>query len=186
MGWVAGAWGLRRRSRDKKKDWGEGALLELGEQVDWASGSRGMWPRRIWANGGGRSPGGIGQSRPSGTLFYFLSELEPVLGLGKGLAPWLWRGLWAGTCPTPLSSRCPWEQAPSCLQELDALPFLILSRTLYKGRKQSSRLGASAGEDGQPGREGTGLGGNGDGVAAIFSPGAPCPGPGVQNRRPVS
>lgn len=84
---------------------------------------------------GGRSPRGNARSRPSGTLFYFLSELEPVLGLGKGLVPWLWRGLSAGTFPTPLSSRCPWEQAPSCLQELDALPFLILSITLYKGRK---------------------------------------------------
>lgn len=181
MGGVLSAWvrgeGPETRGRTGEK----GVLLELGEQVDWVSGSRGMWPRRVWVNSGDRRPGGIAQSRPSGTLLCFLSELEPVLGLGKGLAPWFWRGLLPGTCPTPLSSRCPWEQAPSCLQELDALPFLILSRTLYKGRKQPSRPGASSGEDRQPGGEGTGLG-----ATTISSPGAPCPGPGAQNGRPVS
>lgn len=72
---------MRGKTREK------GLLPELGEHVDRAIGSRGLWPRRVYADSVGRSPGGIAQSCLSGTLLCFLLELEPVLGLGKGLAP---------------------------------------------------------------------------------------------------
>lgn len=96
------------------------------------------------------------------------SGSEPVLGLGKGSSPLPvpgWSLALEGTLgwdiPFPrLSSRCPWEQAPSCLQELDALPSLILNRALYKGRKQLSRPGAGSGEERQPGGAARAWGGN--------------------------
>ena len=104
--------------------------------------------------------------------------------------PWitLWRGLWAGTCLSPalLSSRCPWEQAPSCLQELDALPFLILHRTLYKGRKQPGRPGASSGEDRLPRREGAVLGRKWSQRSGHLLARTLCPGPNAQPGRAVS
>lgn len=96
------------------------------------------------------------------------SGSEPVLGLRKGPSPLPvpgWSLALEGTLgwdiPFPrLSSRCPWEQAPSCLQELDALPSLILNRALYKGRKQLSRPGAGSGEERQPGGAARAWGGN--------------------------
>lgn len=103
-------------------------------------------------------------------------------GSGPLPAPGWFPGPEGDSCPEgawppspPLTTRCPWEQAPSCLQELDAVPFPVVSRTLYKGRKQQSRLRASSGEDGWPGGEAQAWGGNGARAGAPSFSGTPQP-----------
>lgn len=152
-------WPVSGGSPEKREDRGEGGLLELGEQVDWVSGPWGF-QGRSWGWGPACS-----------AQVALLVPLPPVLSRslywvwGKGLPALSWPLALEGPLGRdmlpprhPHIARCPWEQAPSCLQELDELPFLIPKRTLYKGRKQPRRPRAGSGDDRRPRGEGTGHG----------------------------
>lgn len=124
--------GARKEDPETRRGNGGGSSgqLQLWGQVDGASDLRGAWLRRIW---GGVGPGalGTGLSQPSGTLLCPVCcrfWVPACSGFGEMARPapcphCLWRDTQSlGVCAL---AWCHWKQAPSCLQELDALHFLV-------------------------------------------------------------
>lgn len=88
MGWEASEWGLRRRFPDKRVGPGEGQLLELGEQVDWVNGSRGVWLRKILGGGlGAGVPGAMPGVGPLGLSSISCLSWSLCWVWGKGWSP---------------------------------------------------------------------------------------------------